>query len=60
VPATDLLAFPRHGNQIKGFHSGEFRGDISLAMKSRQLFHSEFCVRFSSMGFVHNFEHTNH
>jgi len=35
---------------IKGFISGEYRGDI-LAMISRQLFRSPFCVQFSGMVF---------
>jgi len=30
---------------------GEFKGHISLALKSGQLFRSQFCVRFSATGF---------
>jgi len=29
--------------------SDEFKGHISLVMKSRLLFHSQFCMRFSGM-----------
>jgi len=37
--------------QLREFNSGEFKGHISVTVKSRQLFHSQFCMWFSGMGF---------
>jgi len=47
------LTFPH-----RGFNSGEFEGHIILVTKSRHLFRSHFCMRFSGLGFrTKVFEH---
>jgi len=49
--STDLDSNIFSDVEDRGINSGEFKGLIYLAMKSRYLFHSQFCVRFSGMGF---------
>jgi len=48
IRVIDLEYFPRWSRE---FNSGEFRRHISLVIKSKQLFHIMFYMRFSVMRF---------
>jgi len=53
TPVIDLEYFPRRSDPEDLFNSGEFGRHISLVIKSKQLFHIRFCMRFSAMRFFY-------